>query len=62
MKNKVTIKQNLAKLEQLIEWFNQDQFEIEQSLEKYQQAQQLVAEIKQQLSDAENKIKVLNQK
>lgn len=57
---KPTIKQNLAKLEEIITWFNQDQFEIEQSIDKYQAALKLVAEVKQQLAETENQIKQIN--
>jgi len=61
-KNENTISVNLKKLEQLMEWFDQDEFEIESAITKFDEAAKLADEIKLQLAGVENKITVLKQK
>lgn len=56
-----TISQNLKKLEQLMEWFDQDDFEIESAIEKFDEANKVADQIKSQLAAVENKITVLKQ-
>jgi exodeoxyribonuclease VII small subunit len=57
-----TIKQNLAQLEELVEWFSGDDIDIEQAVEKYEAGAKLAAEIKTQLESEKNRITVLSQK
>ncbi len=53
--NKISIDDQLKQLEELLAWFDDEQqFNYDQALEKYQQAQQLVAAIRQQLSELKN--------
>ena len=58
-----TIKQQFDEVNQIIEWFNNvDDFEIETATVKYQQAKQLLAEIKKQLDQQQNQIDKLETK
>ncbi len=59
MTNK-TIKQKTAELNKLVEWFDSDDFEVEQAIAKYKQAKQLAEEIRQDLEQAKLEIKRLD--
>ena len=61
MSQQLTIKENIAKLELLMQWFDGDEFEIEESIAKFEEAKKLADEIKKQLKEVENKITVLKQ-
>lgn len=56
---KLTINQKLAKLDQSIEWFYGDQFELDQALAKYQAAIEQAADIENDLKELENQVKVI---
>lgn len=58
-KNKLSLNQQLAELDAIIAWFEQDDFDIEEALAKYEQGMQLAAAIKNDLSSVENKITIL---
>lgn len=55
-KKQPTIKQQLAELDQILEWFEGDEFEIEQALERYQLAEKLVKKLEKSLKDQKNRI------
>jgi exodeoxyribonuclease VII small subunit len=57
-----TIKQNLAQLEKLVEWFSGDDIDIEQAVSKYEAGAKLAAEIKTQLESEKNRVTVLDKK
>jgi Exonuclease VII small subunit. len=61
-KDEKTIKQNLAKFEEIISWFDGDDIDIEKSIAKYDEGAKLAEEIKTQLKTEKNRIKVLSQK
>ncbi len=55
-----TIKQQLDEIDQIIEWFNNvEEFELEAAGEKYRQAQQLIAEVREQLKQKQIQIEEL---
>ena len=60
--NEKTTNQKLSELHELVAWFENDTFELEEALEKFEQGTQLAAAIKKDLSDMENKITVLKEK
>lgn len=62
MSEKSSIKQKLAKLDELVEWFESDDIEIEQAIEKFDQAEKLAREIEKELQTAKNKIEVIKKK
>lgn len=57
-----TISTALDELEELLEWFEQDDMDIEEALKKYEKGQKLTADIRERLAVVENKITVLEQK
>lgn len=58
-KNEQTLQELTARFEELVAWFEQDDFDVEQALEKYEQAHAVAGEIKKRLDAVENKITVL---
>lgn len=58
----VSLNQKLARLDELLAWFERDDFEVEAALEKYQEAMQLSEDIKAQLADVKHQITVLDKK
>lgn len=57
--NSQTLSAKLEKLDELVAWFDQEDFSIEEALEKFKQADELAGEIEQQLSGLKNEITVL---
>ena len=62
MKNNMTIKEQLQQLDELISWFEGDDFTLEEAVEKFKAAEQLAEEIRQKLSSLKSDITVLGQK
>jgi len=56
------ISDKLAKLQEYVEWFEGDGFSIEQSLEKFSEAEKLAAEVEHDLQELKNEVVVLNAK
>ena len=54
------INQNIQKLDQAVEWFYGDEFNLDQAAERYQQALSLAQEINQNLKDLKNHIEVID--
>lgn len=54
-----TIKQLLNELETALSWFEQDEIELEKSLEQYKLAKDLVKQIDKRLETARNEIERL---
>ncbi len=57
-----TINEKMAQLDMLVGWFDGDDFEIEQAIGKFKEAEKLAEEIEQDLSSLKNEITVLKQK
>lgn len=57
-----SLQEKLAKLDELVAWFQSDEFELEEALEKYKAAEALASEIETRLSEFKNEITVLKQK
>lgn len=60
-KNK-TIQQKLDDLNQLVLWFQGDEFTLEESLEKFKSAEALAEEIDSDLDNLKNEINVLKKR
>lgn len=58
-KNNSSIAAKIAQLDELVAWFDSDQFELEQALEKFTAAEALAAEIEQELTEFKNSIEVV---
>ncbi len=61
-KNSMTIAQKTDKLNEMIAWFNSDDFELEQALDKFTEAEKLAEEIEKDLQALKNHIEVVKEK
>lgn len=59
---KTNLKDKLAELEKLLEWFDKDDLDIEEALAKFESGSELADAIREQLTAIENKITVLEKK
>lgn len=57
-----TIKEKLSELDELVTWFEQEDIEIDQALEKFEEAEKLADDIGKELKTAKNKIEVIKKK
>ena len=62
VKNKSTVAEKTAKLDELAAWFNSDDFELEQALDKFTEAETLAAEIENDLLALKNRIEIVKAK
>lgn len=60
-KNK-TIQQKMEELNEMIAWFDSDDFVIEEAIDRFKAAQTLATEIEKDLSGLKNEITVLKKK
>lgn len=60
-KNK-SISKQLTELDQLIAWFDQEDFDLDEALKKFDEGVKLADEVKERLSALENKITILKQR
>lgn len=58
-KSKLSIAEKTAKLDELIAWFDSDDFELEQALDKFTEAEKLAAEIEHDLMGLKNNIEMV---
>lgn len=56
-----TIQKKVAQLDELLAWFNSDDFALEQATSKLQDAKKLAAEIETDLTTLENEITIVKQ-
>ena len=61
-KSNQTIQQKTEALNDLIAWFDSDEFELEKALEKFKEAETLATEIERDLLELKNEVTVLKQK
>ena len=57
-----TLQQKIDQLDELIEWFNQEDFSIEEALERFKKADKIASEIESQLDGLNNEITILKQR
>ncbi len=61
-KNTNSIQAKLTTLNEYVAWFESDEFELEQALDKFAEAEKLAGEIEHDLSGLKNEINILKQK
>ncbi|HMH70125.1 MAG TPA: exodeoxyribonuclease VII small subunit [Candidatus Saccharimonadales bacterium] len=61
-KNNLKISEKTAKLNELVTWFDSDDFELEQALDKFTEAEKLAAEIEHDLLALKNNIEIVKAK
>lgn len=59
MGDKISLKQKIELLDNKIEWFYSDEFDLAKAEEKYKESTELAKEIEKDLSELKNKIEVL---
>lgn len=57
-----TITQKLARLDDMVAWFESDEFVLEEAMERFEVAKKLADEIDESLATLKNEIVVLKQK
>ena len=57
--NQPTISQKISQLEQLVSWFDSEDFVLEKALEQYKSAEKLADEITEELNSLQNEVTVL---
>ena len=57
-----TIQQKIGELDELVAWFDSDEFTLETALEKFKTAEKLAEEIEHDLGDLKNEITVVKQR
>lgn len=61
-KNDKPLSEQLRELDELIAWFDQDDFDLDEALKKFDDGVQLTGAIEDRLQKLENKVTVLRQK
>ena len=61
-KSEKTISQKIEEVRQMAAWFESDDFDIEQAIERYQAAEKLAGEIEKDLDGLRNKVTILKEK
>lgn len=62
VQNKGTIAEKTVKLNEMVAWFDSDDFELEKALDKFKEAEKLAAEIEHDLRAIKNNIEVVKAK
>jgi exonuclease VII small subunit len=57
-----TIREKTAKLDDMIAWFDGDDFELEQALAKFTEAEKLAQEIEKDLLELKNDITIIKER
>lgn len=57
--NNLSVQQKMARLDELVAWFDGDEFQLEAAFEKFREAEKLAEEIETQLGEMKNEITVL---
>jgi exonuclease VII small subunit len=60
--NNQSVSEKTAKLSDLVSWFDSDEFELEQALDKFKEAEKLASEIEHDLSVLKNDIEIVKAK
>lgn len=61
-KDKASVTEKMAKLDELVAWFDSNGFELEKALDKFTEAQALADEIEHDLTELKNTITVVSQR
>ena len=61
-KNDMTVQEKMAKLGELVAWFDSDEFQLEAALDKFKEAETLANEIEDDLKNLKNDIEVVKKK
>lgn len=59
---KHSIAEKTAKLDELVAWFDSEEFELEKALDKFKEAETLAAEIEHDLMEMKNEVNVIKKR
>ena len=59
---KPSIEEKTAKLDELVAWFDGDEFELELALDKFKEAEKFAAEIEHDLMEIKNEVNVIKKR
>lgn len=57
-----SIKEKTAKLDEIIAWFDSEDFDLNLALDKFKQAEDLTAEIEHNLDDLKNQVNIVKKR
>ena len=57
-----TIKEKTENLNKMVEWFDSDDFVLEEAIDKFNEAQRLALEIEQELNNLKNEVNIVKEK
>lgn len=57
-----SFQQKMAELDEILAWFESDEVSLDDAVEKYEQAKKLSAELEKELTEAKNKIEIIDKK
>lgn len=60
--NQPTISQKISQLEQLVSWFDSEDFVLEKALEQYKSAEKLADEITEELNLLQNEVTIIKKR
>ena len=61
-KNEKSLSEQLRELDELIAWFDQDDFDLDEALKKFDEGVKLTEKIEERLKKLENKITILRER
>jgi exonuclease VII small subunit len=62
MKSDKTISQQMKELEQKLDWFNGDEFTLDEAAEHYDEVEKLAADVEKRLLEMQNTVEVIKKK
>jgi exodeoxyribonuclease VII small subunit len=57
-----SVQEKIEDLKRMVEWFDSEEFDLEQALEKFKEAEKLAEQIEHHLSDYKNQITIIKRK
>ena len=57
-----SLRELMDEFEKIVEWFDGDDLDVEAAIAKFEEGSELAEKIKQQLSEAKNKIEIVKKK
>ena len=56
-----SLREQMEQLEEILAWFDSDEFELEAAIERYQQAARVAEQIDQRLTEIKNKVTIITE-
>lgn len=62
MANTKSFQKKMAELDDILAWFESEEVSLDEAVGKYEQAKKLSAELEKELTEAKNKIEIIDKK